>query len=96
MSERFFLVAVWLPVFVFLHVFGSFLVLALDPAGLDACDTTAGSAHRGGQTATAFVAILAPAALALWRLRSWRLVVSLSLLVPGVLWWTWLLDDACP
>lgn len=93
-NERSFLVLVWAPVFAMAQFIAFIAVLALDPAGFDACDLTASSGPRLVQAGIAGVAIAGPVALAFWRLRGWRLLAALVPVAFSALLWAWLLDGS--
>lgn len=94
LNERSFLVLVWMPAFVGLQITGFAIVLALDPAGFDACDPSASSGPRPVQAGIACLAVGASVALAIWRLRGWRLLAALAPTALAVQVWLWLLGDS--
>jgi hypothetical protein len=84
---------VWWPAFLLTQIAAFVVVLALDPAGFDACDLTAGSGPREIQATVAAVAVGAPVGVAVWRLRRGLLVAALSSAALAAAGWVWLLVD---
>lgn len=82
---------IWWPVFLVTEIVVFYLVLSLDPAGLDMCDPTIPPGPRDVQAAIAGGAAVVMFALAVWRLRRWHLVAALVAVALSSLVWLALL-----
>jgi membrane-bound metal-dependent hydrolase YbcI (DUF457 family) len=91
-SQRFFK-RVWLPVFAASQLAIFTVVSQLDPAGFDECDLTYAPGPRGLQKSIVAAGVVLSVALALWRVRGWRLLAAFALIALATCPWLILLGD---
>jgi hypothetical protein len=84
----------WWPVFLALQLVAFFVVLALDPAGFDPCDSTTPAGPRPVQAMIAGMAMVGSLSLGLWWLRRLQLIIALCAVACSGLAWLWLLGDS--
>jgi hypothetical protein len=77
----------WWLVFLVTQATVFFVVLALDPAGLDQCEPGTPAGPRPLQASIAGAAVVGALVLAVWRLRRWHLVAALpAVALSGLAW----------
>jgi hypothetical protein len=86
----------WWPLVVIAiaHVLAVVVVFLLEPAGFDRCEASPSATAQAVQRSVAGVAVIGSAALALWRVRGWRLLAVLAPTGLAALVWALLLDDS--